>query len=65
MKDPRAPYRSQARGGTLHGGRRGPGRELRHSRDAPAGSPHCPCVQNMWDLTRRLVVDLGRVTADR
>jgi hypothetical protein len=24
-----------------------------------------PDVQNLWDLTRRLVVDLGRVTADR
>jgi hypothetical protein len=23
------------------------------------------CVQNLWGLTRRLVVDLGRVTADR
>jgi hypothetical protein len=22
-------------------------------------------VWNLWDLTRRLVVDLGRVTADR
>jgi hypothetical protein len=22
-------------------------------------------VQNLWGLTRRLVVDLGRVTADR
>jgi hypothetical protein len=22
-------------------------------------------VQNLWSLTRRLVVDLGRVTADR
>jgi hypothetical protein len=24
-----------------------------------------PGVQNLWSLTRRLVVDLGRVTADR
>jgi hypothetical protein len=28
-----------------------------------------PCldlgVQNLWGLTRRLVIDLGRVTADR
>jgi hypothetical protein len=24
-----------------------------------------PGVRNLWSLTRRLVVDLGRVTADR
>ena len=24
-----------------------------------------PDVQNLWGLTRRLVVDLGRVTTDR
>jgi len=30
-----------------------------------AGRGIDPPVQNLWSLTRRLVVDLGRVTADR
>jgi hypothetical protein len=31
------------------------------------GGPGCleSGVRNLWDLTRRLVVDLGRVTTDR
>jgi hypothetical protein len=32
---------------------------------AGAGDGIDSSVQNLWGLTRRLVIDLGRVTADR
>jgi hypothetical protein len=57
------------RSSTSPSSRRDPARGLTVKLGTPgmagAGAGIDLSVQNLWDLTRRLVVDLGRATTDR